>query len=152
MILRNSVVLSVLRWASLCVGLFVWGCASTGQTRDFTFKPLAEETFPEVQEAKLYKGGLGQPHRVIGEVTIWGKPGEEQEALEKRLLEAARKIGAQGVIVVETGQTVSEVGRTGTRHDLFGGASKQYRHYPTPVAIEEERIFIRGKAIRFIGD
>lgn len=144
--------ISILRWGILCVGLFVWGCASIGQTRDFTFIPITEKTFPEVQEARLYKKGLGQPHRVIGEVTIRGKSGEAQESVEKRLLEETRKIGAQGVIVVETDKTVSEVGRTGVRHDLFGGASKEYRFYPSPVPIEEERIYIRGMAIRFIED
>ncbi len=147
--------LAILKWVFLCVGLFVLGCASNGQIRDFTYRPSTDQTFPETQEARLYESGLGQPHQVIGEVMIRGRAGEEKESLERRLLEGARQIGAQGVIVLETGQMVSEVGTTGVRHDLnveqnFGGASKRYRAFPEPLAIEEERMFIKGLAIRFI--
>ncbi len=141
---------SILRWGILYLGLLLWGCASNGQTRDFTFMPSGEMTFPEAQEARLYRKGLGQPHRVIGQVMILGRPDEGEESLEKRLLEEARKVGAQGVIVVETAQRVSKVGKTGVRNDLFGGASKKYRPYPEPVPIEKERISIRGLAIRFL--
>jgi len=144
--------MAILKWAILWVGLLVWACASMGPPGDFRFISLAEEAFPEVEEARLYRHGLGRPHRVIGEVTILGKSNEATESLEKRLLEESGKVGAQGVIVVETDQTVSEIGRAGIRHDFFGGASKQYRVYPSPVLIEEERIYIRGIAIRFIGE
>jgi len=145
--------ISIARLGFFCVALFVWGCASSSQIRDFTFIPSTEEAFPEVQEARLYKSGLGQPHRVIGEVRILGKPDEGQESLEKRLLEEARKVGAQGVVVLKTGQTVLDVGRAGIRRELVGGASsaKETPLYPPPIAIEEERIYIGGLAIRFIG-
>ncbi len=133
------------------MGLLIWGCASMSQMKDFTFNPTTDETFPEAEEARLYQSGLGQPHRVIGEVLIVGRLGEEKDSLEKRLLEAVRQIGAQGVIVVEAGETVLEVGRAGVRHDVSGGAATDYRIYPAPVTIEEERIYIRGMAIRFEG-
>jgi len=142
--------LSFLRWRILWVGLFVWGCASIMQPGDFTYTPLTDETFGEVEETRLYRRGLGEPHRVIGEVSILGEPDESQEALEKRLLESAGGVGAQGVIVVKTEQTVSEVGEAGVRNDSFGGAATQYRFYPSSIAIEEERIYIRGIAIRFM--
>ncbi len=150
-------ILAILKWSFLCVGLFVWGCPLNGQIRDFTYSPSTDETFPEIQEARLYESGLGPPHQVIGEVMIRGRAGEDQESLERRLLEGARQIGAQGVIVLETGQMVSDVGTTGVRHDLnveqnSGGASKRYRVFPEPLPIEEERMFIRGLAIRFIED
>ena len=146
-------VMSIARWAIFCVGLFVWGCASSPQTRDFTFVPLTDETFPEVPEARLYRSGLGQPHQVIGEVTILGEPDEGLESLEERLLEEARNIGAQGVIVLEVGEEVHEVGKAGTRHNLPRGAAgvREIPLYPSAVPIEEVRIFIKGMAIRFTG-
>jgi hypothetical protein len=127
-------------------------CASLTEPGEFKFIPLTEETFPEAGEVQLYRHGLGRPHRVIGEVTIVGGDDELPESLEERLLEGARRVGAQGVIVVETNQTVAEMGVAGIRHDSFGGASKEYRFYPFPVPIEEERIYIRGIAVRFIGE
>jgi hypothetical protein len=72
-----------------------------------------------------------------------------EESLENRLLNASRKIGAEGVIVIETGRLVSEVGKAGVRHDQFGGAATDYRYYPPPVTIQEESIYIKGMAIRF---
>ncbi len=143
-------IVSPTKWAVLGIGLLLWACASSGRPRDFTFEPSTNQTFPEAEEAKVYKRGLSRPHRVIGAVRIEGEPGESQDALEKRLVEGARKVGAHGVIVLETGRTVSEVGRTGIRQDLSGGASKQYRRYPSPVAIEVDRIYVRGMAIRFL--
>jgi hypothetical protein len=122
------------------------------QPVDFTFTPLTDETFDEVEEAKLYRRGLGEPHRVIGEVSILGEPDEPQQVLEKRLLKSAAGIGAQGVIIVKTDQRISEVGETGVRHDAVGGAATQYRFYPSSLAIEEERIYIRGIAIRFMDE
>lgn len=142
--------MAILRWAILCVGLFCWGCASGGQPKDFTFTSFTDQAFPEVQEARLYRNGLGRPHRVIGEVAILGESDEGQESLEKRLVEAAGKVGAQGVVIVETAERVSRVGKAGVRNDLFGGASKRYRPYAPTLAIEEESIYIRGMAIRFI--
>lgn len=142
--------ISVLRWGIVWMGLFFWGCASNGQIEDFTFIPLTEETFPETRETRFYRNGLGQAHRVIGQVRVLGRSDEGQDSLEKRLLEAAQKVGAQGIINVKTGQTVSQVGRTGIRHDLFGGASKEYRFYPSPVVIEEEQIYMKGTLVRFL--
>ena len=139
------------KWMILGVGFLVWACATIGAQRGFRFTPLTQDTFPEVEQATLYRHSLGRPHRVIGEVTILGRPGETMEPLEKCLLEAAGKVGAQGVIVVETDQTLSEIGKAGVRNDNVGGASKQYRYYPSPVMIEEDRIYIRGLAIRFLG-
>lgn len=144
--------MAILRWSVLCVGLLVWGCASIGPTEDFKFIPITQEAFPPVQEARLYTIGVTQPHRVIGEVTVQGEFDEPQESLETRLLEGAREVGAQGVVVVERGQTVSEVGRAGIRHDAFGGASYDYRIYPPPLAVEEDYSYIRGLAIRFTED
>ena len=147
---RGAMIVSALRWNVLWMGLLVCGCASIMQTGDFTFTPLTEETFPQVEQTSLYRRGLGEPHRVIGEVSILGKPDESQETLEQRLIEAAGEVGVQGIILVEARQTVSELGEAGVRHDSFGGAAKQYRLYPSPIAIEEERIYIRGIAIRFM--
>ena len=147
---RGATIVSVLRWSVFWVGLLVWGCASIMQPGEFTFTPLTDETFPEVEETKLYRRSLGQPHRVIGEVSILGEPDEPEKTLEQRLIVAAGGVGAQGVILVETRQTVAEVGQAGVRHDSFGGAATQYRIYPSPIAIEEERLYIRGIAIRFI--
>jgi hypothetical protein len=142
-------ILSMLKWCVFCMALIVLGCASNGQIRDFTYNPSTEETFPEVQEAELYKNGVDRPHQVIGEVAIKGELGEDEESLENRLLNASRKIGAEGVIVIETGRLVSEVGKAGVRHDQFGGAATDYRYYPPPVTIQEESIYIKGMAIRF---
>jgi hypothetical protein len=141
---------AILRLSVVWLGFLVWGCASFGPIRDFTFVPSTDETYSEVQQARLYKNGVDRPHRIIGEVTMLGRTNESQESLEKRLLEAVGKFGANGVVLVETNQKVSEVGLTGIRHDLSGGASKEYRPYPSPVSIEEERPFIRGMALRFI--
>ena len=141
----------ILKWVVFASVLVLTACASLTEPGEFRFVPLTEETFPEAEEAELYRHGLGRPHRVIGEVTIVGGANVAPESLEERLLEGARRVGAQGVIVVETDETVTEVGVTGIRHDSFGGASKQYRFYPFPVPIEEERISMRGIAVRFIG-
>lgn len=147
---RGNIIVSVLRWRVLLIGLVVWGCASIMQPGDFTFTPLTDESFPEVEETKLFRRGLGQPHRVIGEVSILGEPDESQETLEQRLIRAAGQVGVQGIILVEARQTVAEVGEAGVRHDSVGGAATQYRLYPSPITIEEERVYIRGIAIRFI--
>lgn len=138
------------RRSLLWLTLFLWGCATGGAGQDFTFVPTTDQTFPEVEEAKLYRSGVGKPHIVIGEVTVLGEPDEPQEALEQRLLEGARKFGAQGVIVVEAGRTVSETGKAGIRYDDTGGASTRYRIHPAPLDIEEEHTYMRGRAIRFI--
>jgi hypothetical protein len=143
---------SILQWGLLGFTLIHMGCASLTEPGEFKFIPLSDEAFPEAEEAELYRHGLGRPHQVIGEVAIVGGAGVAPEFLEERLLEGARRVGAQGVIVVATDQTVTEVGVAGIRHDSFGGASKQYRFYPFPVPIEEERIAIRGIAVRFIGE
>jgi hypothetical protein len=146
-------IMAILRWSILCVSLFVWGCASIGPTEDFKFIPITQEIFPEVQETRLYTSGVSQPHQVIGEVTVRGESDESEESLEGRLLEGARKVGAQGVIVVERGQTVSELGIAGIRHDDFGGAaSRDYRIYPPPLIVEEDYSYIRGLALRFRGE
>ena len=142
----------MLRWSVLCVGLLFWGCASMSPVGDFTFTPSTDETFTEVQEARLYRTGVGQPHRVIGEVMIQGDSDELEEFLENRLLEGARQVGAQGIIVIEKGNIVYSRGRAAIRHDRFGGASTRYRIYPDIFDIEEERVFVRGRAIRFIED
>jgi hypothetical protein len=142
---------SILKSAILCLALFVWGCATSGLPRGFSFIPVTEQTYPETQEARFYEQDLDQPHQIIGEVTLIGKPKESQQSLERRLLESARRVGAQGVIVLETGQMDFQVGVTGIRHDRFGGAAKRYQPYPDPLPIEEKRTYIQGIAIRFDG-
>ncbi len=132
------------------MAVIVLGCASNGQIRDFTYDPVTEETFPEVQKAELFKNGVDRPHQIIGQVSIRGELGEDTDSLESRLLKASSKIGAEGVIVVETGRLVSEVGRAGVRHDQFGGAATDYRYFPPPVPIQEHSIYIIGVAIRFL--
>jgi len=141
--------MAVMRWTILCVGVLVWGCVSNGTLRDFTFTSSTDETFPPVQEVELYANGVDRPHQVIGEVRVQGYPEESQESLEARLLEGAREVGAEGVIVVERGTTVSETGRAGIRNDNVGGAAKDYRLYPPPQGIEVKRTYISGRAIRF---
>jgi hypothetical protein len=138
------------RWVVFCFGLFAWGCAATVTTDDFIFTPTTDEIYPEVQEARLIRNGVSEPHKVIGELTVLGDLEEPQELVESRLLEEARRVGAEGVIVVERGREYTEKARAGVRPDDPGGAAKEYRFFPSSIPIQEERIFIRGMAIRFI--
>ncbi|MBW2058709.1 MAG: hypothetical protein JRH07_11750 [Deltaproteobacteria bacterium] len=139
----------LLRWGVLCVGLICLGCASRGRPQDFTFTPFTDRSFSAVEHPRLYRTRPVRSYTVIGEVTISGEPDEEPDSLEKRLVEAAGKVGAQGVILVETGRRISTVGEAGLRNDLFGGASKRYRAYPPALPIEEESLYLKGMAIRF---
>ena len=146
---RVGMMMVIVRWTIIGFGLLVWGCVSNGTLRDFTFTSSTDETFPPVEQVELYTNGVDRPHQVIGEVRVQGYAEESEGSLEARLLEGAREAGAEGVIVVERGTTVSESGKAGIRNDNVGGAAKDYRLYPPPQGIEVERTYISGRAIRF---
>ena len=128
------------------VFLFV-GCVSEGPNEAVTFVRYTEEIFLQTQKVEIFSQDVERPYTIIGELKMTFSPKLRDEEMLNRMKEVSKGIGADAIIgfkkeVVEFAipEVFSEPMRRKARH--------QPLDIPSP-EIKEEKILLRGLAIRF---